>query len=443
MGTNQRLWLLSSIVVAVMLAGSWPTGTAGAGGDFNPTLTVSVTNPAADSPTNDNIGLTIPSGDLNYSLALGFEPPAWQVTPGSDIKLGVPHASSDVVLQVGLMNAPCNLPLALHFDLLNATTDRTRTVTYEDGFADDNGDGNVDFIDMYPDFNDRVLGPAQPYLRLVGIADVAGTKLLLQAMSYRAGTTVMGRAFDPALGEPVVTLLNNTGDPLASPAPNALTDTCSPLQTTTIGFGTAPDGTVQIKAPAQPGTYTWRWLFVAQRDADGDGHENALDPCPLTADPGWNPRAATAAGPADVDGDGLPSSCDPNDRLALDDQDGDGYLNRGDNCPLVANGVAQAGTAAGNQTDTDGDGIGDACDPHPTSAQTEGAAAEVLLSQDVTIGGTAAPAAEAPLVRAIAPPETGTAGLSEGESAAGWWFVAVGAAVLAAAALCVRLTGRL
>jgi hypothetical protein len=51
---------------------------------------------------------------------------------------------------------------------------------------------------------------------------------------------------------------------------------------------------------------------------------------------------------SDIDGDGLGDVCDP-------DIDGDGFPNETDNCPLVAN----------DQTDGDLDGIGDACDSCP------------------------------------------------------------------------------
>lgn len=46
------------------------------------------------------------------------------------------------------------------------------------------------------------------------------------------------------------------------------------------------------------------------------------------------------------------------------DADGDGVLDSADNCPDVPNGPDQVGIpGVGNQTDSDGDGLGDACDP--------------------------------------------------------------------------------
>jgi hypothetical protein len=55
---------------------------------------------------------------------------------------------------------------------------------------------------------------------------------------------------------------------------------------------------------------------------------------------------------ADTDNDGKPDTCDTDD-------DNDGDLDEGDNCPLVSN---------SDQTDNDNDGIGDVCDAFPNEA---------------------------------------------------------------------------
>jgi hypothetical protein len=452
--------VLARVGLAVALAVSllWMGGHGARADSFNPTVTVSLSNAVADSPTELTGKAHIPSGDVYDSLSITFDPvPGYQTTPSAGLKPGVRLATMDVVTQVGLLNGPCNTPLSIHWDLLNATTDKSRTVTFQDGFKDSNGDGNPDFIDMYPDFNDRIFGPAKPFLREAGIADVQGTKLLMQVLAYEPGVTLYGRTLDPALGEPAASLLNNTGDPQAVPAPSAVTDTCSPFDATWVGFGTAPDGTVLLKTPKEAGTYTRKVLEVGQRDADGDGIENTLDPCPLTADADWDPRADSAVGPGDADGDGLPFSCDPDDNKATNDQDGDAYSNRGDNCPLAANGVADAD----NQKDSDLDGIGDACDPHPNDADSEGEAPEVLLSYDVTITAaaaatpsptvappatpaatptpavtaapTATPAVKTATPTVVAPPPTGAGSASD--SSWLWWpFAVAGAAGLVALA---------
>jgi hypothetical protein len=72
-------------------------------------------------------------------------------------------------------------------------------------------------------------------------------------------------------------------------------------------------------------------------DTDGDGVDDARDNCPTVANPDQK----------DTDGDGIGDACDK-------DIDNDGVLNSVDNCPTVAN---------PDQHDDDGDGIGDACDP--------------------------------------------------------------------------------
>lgn len=76
-------------------------------------------------------------------------------------------------------------------------------------------------------------------------------------------------------------------------------------------------------------------------DTDGDGVPDDTDNCVTTPN----------ADQTDTDGDGFGDACDPDD-------DGDGVLDGGDNCPLVAN---------ADQADSDFDGIGDACDPTFTS----------------------------------------------------------------------------
>ena len=72
-------------------------------------------------------------------------------------------------------------------------------------------------------------------------------------------------------------------------------------------------------------------------DTDGDGVNDNLDNCRLTANPTQT----------NTDGDALGDACDPDD-------DNDGDLDAMDNCPLVANPT---------QANNDGDALGDACDP--------------------------------------------------------------------------------
>jgi hypothetical protein len=444
-GLLARVGLAAALAVSLL----WIGGHGAQAGTFNPTFTWSVANPVADTPSDIAAEFEFPEGDVFWSFTIDFWPTDWQITPSSEVDIGVQRGTVDVVLQTGVLNGPCNIPIPIHWDTRNATTDKSQTVTFEDGFNDSNGDGNIDFQDMYPDFNDRILGPAQPFMREANVAVLPGGagEMLGQFLVYEPGATIAGQALDPALGYGMVVLVNNIGDPEAVPTPGPTTDYCTPFTHTTVDFGTAQDGTVLLKNPKQAGTYTFSSLAVGWRDADGDGHENELDPCPLTADADWDPRAASAVGPGDADGDGLPSSCDPDDNDANTDEDGDGYSNRGDNCPLAANGVADD-----NQKDSDFDGIGDACDPNPDDADSEGEAPEALLSQDVTITVAAAatptptvappttpvatptPAVATVTPTVVAPPPTGM-GSASGSSWAWWSFAAAAGAAGAAGVL--------
>jgi hypothetical protein len=87
----------------------------------------------------------------------------------------------------------------------------------------------------------------------------------------------------------------------------------------------------------------------------------AIGQCSVTASQAGNAVYLTATdvtqafnicnSASDCDGDGLASSSDTND--LDDDVDGDGVSDGADNCPAIGN---------ANQTDTDGDTIGDLCD---------------------------------------------------------------------------------
>jgi len=72
-------------------------------------------------------------------------------------------------------------------------------------------------------------------------------------------------------------------------------------------------------------------------DSDDDGVVDDADNCPGASNPDQS----------DLDGDGLGDVCDA-------DLDGDGFENAVDNCPMVVN---------AEQSDLDSDGLGDACDP--------------------------------------------------------------------------------
>jgi hypothetical protein len=145
-----------------------------------------------------------------------------------------------------------------------------------------------------------------------------------------------------------------------------------------------PDQRISFPAIFGPGTANGGALGLGDAcnaDIDGDGCPNATDNCPLYPNAGTcnkatnpNPPTNLPAGvvcSVDTDGDGIDDSVDncrliPNpDQKDTDgdgigdacdaDIDNDGFLNAKDNCPLVYN---------PDQKDDDGDGIGDVCDSY-------------------------------------------------------------------------------
>ncbi|MDO9261576.1 MAG: thrombospondin type 3 repeat-containing protein [Flavobacteriaceae bacterium] len=109
-------------------------------------------------------------------------------------------------------------------------------------------------------------------------------------------------------------------------------------------FGESAYGNWQLKVVdgyAEDGGALLNWTLticgVSRADADNDGIEDSRDNCPTVAN---NDQK-------DTDGDGMGDACDPDD-------DNDGILDINDNCPLIPN---------PDQKDNDNDGIGDVCDP--------------------------------------------------------------------------------
>ena len=343
----------------------------------------------------------------------------------------------------GLVDNPCsNSQLRVPFTLMKGTTDINDTVQPQPfGTSNDlaimagdnppyNGAQDVKpapAVTKYPSFlnaifdpdwvdfgPDRIAGngddnngpqpPIKPLFRAVGVTAIAPAGNLwtiFQVLVFDKGTQLPGLpAFDPAYGYPEVSVLQQSSAARsATPrAPSAITDTCSPQKEVSVSYGVTHDnpdtpgneGGIPLRTMLGAGTSTTSIAhYTSQRDADGDGYENALDPCPLTPDTVWNPRGPADVGDSDQFGgtpapDGIPDSCDPTPNEATagppanqpTDHDGDGFLNRGDNCPIVAN---------SDQRDTDYDDIGDACDPNPNTP--DGAEIVCIKAGTVTSGG--------------------------------------------------------
>jgi len=400
-------------------------------GSYKALLAYTLSNYGAGANANSSVSFSIPAPDYNYqdSMLVNFSPPDGWTAMGHTLPIGAGVGTLAATSTVGITNGACNATPMPNFNLWNASVDTTDVLGPADMYfvlkekgkfpiPKSQGDPNLeDYLEKYPSFlNDMFdpdgphgpLQPLKPRARYAGHALVANLNILIQLLVFDPGqlSQLPGiyAQMDSALGRPTVVVLNNPVSQEEAPGP--ISDFCTPLGATATLYGTTTDNPATAanesgyaryhNPPANTGVLLSGTHMVgnysqSERDADGDGFENDLDPCPYTQDLFWDPRVAGGPGTGDNDNDGLPDSCDPNDNDPNPDQDADGYNNRQDICPLVANGCKAAychptifNPTWDNQADDDAqqpnadlgpgpDSIGNACDDSDDDGNEDGA----------------------------------------------------------------------
>ena len=341
------LSVLVAVLVAVVVA-----GVANAI-PFSPSQKITIADPTAGTDSDYTAQYDVAKGDALFGYQATFTPPEFGVYKDADVPNGTYVGRLTSTSTLGLINQPCTTSLATVFDLMDASTDTSDTVVIADTFADVDGNTLPDGVDKYPEFLTRMFPGLTPRVRYFGMANVGGSPVSLNFVIFEPGSDLPGiGARDASWGYPSASVVNDNGDPGRVMAPSAITDFCSPLASTTTTYGVSKDnpattddesGKSISTNPAAGGTYTFRSVSVSVPDADDDNIQNDLDTCPFDKNTD-----------VDTDGDGIDDVCDPTPNDAkMGDEDGDGFMNRGDNCPAVAN---------ADQTDKDADYIGDICD---------------------------------------------------------------------------------
>ncbi len=289
------------------------------------------------------------------------------------------------------------------------------------GLGNDLADSDSPFVGTYPDIYGPLfdpdldfkggpnggIAPIAPTSRYTGatrVPAVTGDWQMISVMTFDAGD-LQPFADDPdnsphifglvgASGKNVsMTLLNDLTATLTSPS--TIVDFCTPLVVDITLLGTSSGASTRLTTPAASGTYDFFQLSTGLRDADDDGIENQFDTCPFAANVG-NSRQPTGPGNGDQDIDGIDDACDIASTAGVLDVDSDGFNNRQDGCPQIADGGANQKNSELQTTyiltapdgGPKGDGITDACDPNDFDSVTEGGFKHKLEVMPVCIGET-------------------------------------------------------
>ena len=402
---------------------------------FSPRTTIDLSTTTPGGNPDTLVQLDIDFGDSNFAGSgagiVTFLPGAWCVaTHDNDCStvdgsnnptgpavptgaiVGANAANTKLALQTSTasLNSSCNQLFPVAFTLLEAEPDDSAGTISTSGASniflpltlDADADGIPNHADLWPSYLSTLLDPDGggalpplfPEARYSADLTVAGTEVILQFLVYAPGALQAfpgepWQSFPASLGHPVLTVLQ---DPQQANN-GSIADFCSDLDslTTTLGVtldnpdtaGPDESGSILHKnstiTSGIGGTGTHIHTAISQpgRDKDADGIENAMDTCPNTTNLDGDPRTNNGA-----DNDGLDSACDitaavcdannTTDPLPKEcDADDDGWANRLDDCPQVANGAAQgiADVSPGTAVSDGGpptDSIGLACDAAPT-----------------------------------------------------------------------------
>ena len=418
---------LIALFAVIAASGLFLGRDASAAGGLSPcgttSLSVSAAMAPADITTQFGIGLDpttcrpitnpdIHPNQYNSGLLISFTPPGWGVTKSSDVPIGTKVGTFASKTTLGLLNSPCTAFLTVNFDLYNGTIDPNGPTVAELPPLDNNGIPTKDRLSpmkaptaggvptaatAWPTYLNDVAtkagtDPSGLIARYVGVnSQSSSTTVVVQFLVFQPGATVSNRIkLDPALGYPTVPVLQDPTQP-ASPT-DQIDYVCAPLWTQSVLSGSVNGATFRSNPP--DGVYNFVTWTIPLPDANGDGIENRLDPCPYSNKGNWDPRGDKVQPGADSDGDGIPDACDPfpnapslaaaANGISEADEDGDGWDNRADNCPLVQN---------PDQKDSNGDGIGDACQQDPTGPVV-GQGPPLCLVTAITVGAGGAPPAD-------------------------------------------------